>query len=99
MENNESQSIEFRQNGVMTVTFYKDKRNKKNLRKLGLNERQIKAVMYVKEKGKITNSEYQKLVDISKATAMRDLTMLADNGIFLQHSETEKGTIYKLKGS
>jgi len=55
--------------------------------------------MYVKEKGKITNSEYQKLVDISKATAMRDLTMLADNGIFLQHSETGKGTIYKLKDS
>jgi len=42
MENNESQSIEFRQNGVMTVTFYKDKWNKKNLRKLGLNERKLK---------------------------------------------------------
>lgn len=33
---------------------------KQNLRKMGLNERQIKAVKYVKEKGKITNSEYQK---------------------------------------
>lgn len=32
---------------------------KQNLRKIGLNERQIKAVKYVKEK-KITNSEYQK---------------------------------------
>ena len=28
------------------------------LRKLGLNERQIKAVMYVKEKGSVTNREY-----------------------------------------
>ena len=41
--------------GVMTVTFYKDKWNEENLKKLGLNERQIKAVMYVKENEKITN--------------------------------------------
>ena len=31
------------------------------LSKLGLNERQLKAVKYVKEKGKITNKEYQEL--------------------------------------
>jgi len=31
------------------------------LRKLGLNERQIKAVVYVKQKGKITNKEYQQI--------------------------------------
>jgi len=28
---------------------------------MGLNERQIKAVMYVKETGRITNKEYQKI--------------------------------------
>jgi len=81
------------------VTFYKDKWNEENLRKFGLNERQVKAVLYVKENRKITNSEYQELVDISKATATRDLIMLVDNGIFLQHGGTGKGTIYKLKGS
>ena len=47
------------ENGVMTVTFYKDKWNEENLKKLGLNDRQIKAVMYVEEKREITNQEYQ----------------------------------------
>jgi len=36
--------------GVMKVVFYKDKLTEDNLRKLGINERQIKAVMYVKKK-------------------------------------------------
>ena len=68
-------------NGVMTVTFYKDKWNKKNLRKLGLNERQIKAVMYVKEKGKITNKEFKELYDISRQTITRDLTALVQKKV------------------
>ena len=46
------------------------------LHNLGLNERQIKAVMYVKEKGKITNKKYQEEFAVSKATATRDLTEL-----------------------
>jgi hypothetical protein len=29
-----------KENGVMTVVFYKDKWNEENLKKLGLNERQ-----------------------------------------------------------
>jgi len=43
------------------------------LRSLNLNERQIKAVMYVKEKGQITNKEYQEVCATSKRTASRDL--------------------------
>jgi ATP-dependent DNA helicase RecG len=70
------------EHGVMTVTFYKDKWNEENLKKLGLNGRQIKAVMYVKEKGKITNKDYKELIkDISRITATRDLTNLMEKGI------------------
>ena len=69
------------ENGVMTVTFYKDKLNKENLKKLGLNERQIKAVMYVKEKGKITNKEFKELYDISRQTITRDLTALVQKKV------------------
>jgi len=64
-----------------------------------MNERQIKAVKYVKETGKITNKEYQKLVNVSKATANRDLTIIIEKVIFIQHGETGKGTFYDLKGS
>ena len=60
----------------------KDKWNEENLKKSGLNERQIKAVMYVKEKGKITNKDYKELIkDISRITATQDLTNLVEKGI------------------
>jgi ATP-dependent DNA helicase RecG len=41
---------------------------------LGLNERQIKAVLYVKENGKITNQKMKEISAVSKATETRDLT-------------------------
>ena len=85
--------------GVMKVIFYKDKFTEENLKKLGFNERQIKAVMYVKRKGKITNKEYQALNIISKKTASRDLNFLVKKGVFEQIGVTGKGTEYVLKGS
>lgn len=85
--------------GVMKVVFYKDKFTEKNLKNLGLNERQIKAVMYVKEKGKITNKEYQILNIISKKTATRDMNFLVEKGIFEKVGITGKGTEYVIKGS
>jgi ATP-dependent DNA helicase RecG len=59
--------------GGVQVTLYRDAYQKNHLENLGLNERQIKAVLYVKENGKITNSEYQKINNVSKPTATRDL--------------------------
>ncbi|GHT07346.1 hypothetical protein AGMMS49525_16450 [Bacteroidia bacterium] len=47
--------------GGFIVTLFKDKYSEEQLQQLGLNGRQVKAVLYVKEKGKITNSEYQTL--------------------------------------
>lgn len=69
------------------AVFRKDIYNKDDLSKLGLNERQVKAVLFAKEKGKITNSDYQTLNNVSKATATRDLTELINKQIiFLQGS-------------
>ncbi|MFV1976067.1 MAG: ATP-binding protein [Candidatus Scalindua sp.] len=85
------------ENGVMTVTFYKDKWNEENLKKLGLNERQIKAVMYVKENRKITNKEYQELNNVSKRTATRDFENLIKKEIIIQIGITGRGTEYTLK--
>jgi len=48
------------------VEFRKNIYTEEYLRQLGLNERQIKAVMYVKERGRITNKEYQELTNISR---------------------------------
>jgi hypothetical protein len=55
---------------------------KEELKKLGLNDRQIKAVEYVEKRGLITNREYQKLTLVSRKTATRDLTDLVKRGIF-----------------
>jgi len=85
------------ENGVMTVTFYKDKWNEENLKKLGLNDRQIKAIIYVNENGKITNQEYQVICETSNRTATRDLTELVSLKIFQQIGTTGKGTRYILR--
>jgi ATP-dependent DNA helicase RecG len=82
--------------GGFSVRFYKDIYNEENLRKMGLNERQIKAVMYVKEKGKITNKDYIKLSGISRQMATIDLGELVDKGIFIKSGKAGKGIAYKL---
>ena len=86
--------------GGFQVTLHKDIYNEEYLAKLGLNERQIKAVMYAKEKGKITNSEYQGIGKTSKPTATRELTALVVLNLLEKQGVTGKGTYYSLlKGS
>lgn len=68
------------------------------LTKLGLNERQIRAVKYVKEKGQISNQIYQKINNTTKRTASRDLTALVLLRVFKKTGVTGKGTIYMLRG-
>ena len=51
---------------------------KESLMDMNLNERQIKAVLYVEDKGSITNKEYQALFDVSRGTATRDLNLLEE---------------------
>lgn len=85
--------------GGFSVVFYKDIYTEEHLRKLGLNERQIKAVMYVKERGRITNKEYQEITGIKKRQASEDLRILIEKGIFQKLGTTGKGTYYILRGS
>jgi ATP-dependent DNA helicase RecG len=73
--------------------------NGKNLLKAGLSERQIQAMLYIKEKGKITNKEYQKLTAASKRTATRELSQLAEKNLIEKVGTTGKGTGYVLKGA
>ena len=75
----------------------KDYYTEERLKEMGLNDRQIKAAMYVKEKGKITNKEYQKLNGVIKKTASRDLGVLIDKRILEKIGTTGKGTHYIMK--
>ena len=83
------------EHGVMSVVFFKDVYQKDYLESLGLNERQKKAVLFVKERGKITNMECQKLSSISERTALRDLERLTNLKIFSKIGE-KKGTYYRI---
>ena len=62
-----------------------------------MSERQIKAVLYVKEKGKITNKEYQEINNCSRATANRDLTELVQKDVLLFNDIVGAGANYRLK--
>lgn len=73
-------------NGGVLVTLFIDKYTPELLKKIGLNNRQIKAVAYAKEHGAITNSQYQELNEVSRATAMRELLNIVELEI-LKHSK------------
>jgi len=66
--------------GSLVVTLRK-MITKESLREMNLNERQIKAVSYIEEKGSITNKQYQVLFDVSRVTATRDLNLLEGKDI------------------
>ena len=85
---------EFRQDGGMFVqTLWRDCLTKAVLAGMDLNERQKKAVAFVKTKGRITNAEYQQLAGVSSKTAMRDLADLVERGV-LRRVGALKGTHY-----
>lgn len=65
--------------------------------KIGLNERQIKAVMYVKEKGKIRNREYREMFTISDRMALIDITELCNRGILEKIGTKGRNIEYILK--
>jgi ATP-dependent DNA helicase RecG len=62
-----------------------------------MNERQLKALNYVREQGSITNREYQALCPhVSSETLRLDLKDLVERGILLRIG-AKKGTYYILK--
>jgi len=86
------------EHGVMKVIFYKDIYNEGYLRKMGLNERQIRAVMYVKERGKITNREYREINKVSNKTAYLELIDLVKKDVLFS-KKSGKATVYMLRGN
>ena len=79
------------------IIFKKDIFNKEYLENLKLNERQINAVLYMKEKGKISNKEYQTLNNCSRNTASNDLSELLEKDILISSGKRGAGSFYKLK--
>jgi len=86
------------QDGGFIVTLFKNNLTEELLSKLGLNQRQVKAVLFVKEFAKITNRQYQEINNCSRNTASNDLADLAINKKILVSSEQKgAGSFYILK--
>jgi ATP-dependent DNA helicase RecG len=58
-----------------------------DLARLGLNERQQRAVLHVQEYGLITSREYRAINDIGKTMAYRELTDLVERGLLERRGE------------
>lgn len=76
------------------VEFRKDIYHEEYLLDLGLNERQIKALLFFKSLKVITNSEYQAKFEISERTARYDLANLVERKL-LSKSGDKKSTKYE----
>lgn len=84
------------QGGFLSKVF-KDRFTEDQLKILSLNERQIEAIMYTKKYGEITNSIYQKIANVSKATATRDIKELEEKELLKNIGTKGSSAIYKLR--
>lgn len=84
------------QGGQFVTTIWRDWLADAVLEGLDLNERQKKAVAYVKTTGRITNREYQQLTGAIPRTSARDLEELVRKGILRKMGATGRASHYVL---
>ena len=86
---------DFEQRGpYFVVTVWRDWLTDEVLSKYNLNDRQKKALVYLKIHGKISNTEYQQVANSIKKTATRDLNDLKEKGIISQVGSRGPGVHY-----
>ena len=83
--------------GQFVVTIWRDWLTEAAMMELGLSERQKKAVRYVKENGRITNTEYQKVAEVLKRESSRDLAELVEKEVFVKKGLHGKGVHYAMR--
>mgnify|MGYP000855907069 CR=1 FL=1 len=78
------------------VEFRKEIYNEEYLKSIGLNSRQIKGIIYLKEKGRISNNEYQHLNNCSRNTASNDLSKMVKEHLIVPSGQRGAGAFYTL---
>jgi ATP-dependent DNA helicase RecG len=76
------------EDGGFMVTLFKNNLTKEHLKKLGLNERQVDAMLFYRKKGEITSTEYAAKYNISDRTARRDLSELTESKLLKNEGDT-----------
>ena len=89
---------DFEQQGdEFVVTIWRTWLTDAVMKDLGIDERQKIAIRIVKEKGRVTSTEFSTLAGISRQTAFRDLSDLVSKGVLDKHGSTGPGTYYTLR--
>lgn len=78
--------------GGFQVTFLKEPYPKELLNRMGLNDRQINAITFLKDTLEITNAKYQEINNIGKSISAIELLELFEKGII---SKIGKGKLIK----
>lgn len=79
------------------ITFQKSRFTYQYLKKIGLSDRHIKAIEFIKINGEISNLKYQKVGDISKTTAYRELLELVEKEVLEPTGDKGPGSGYRIK--
>jgi len=82
--------------GQFVITIWRNWLTYEVMIGMELNDRQRKALVYVKENRRIANLEYQRVTGCIKKTASRDLDELVRKGVFAKFGSTGRGTFYGL---
>jgi ATP-dependent DNA helicase RecG len=85
--------------GGFKVALRKNPYTRELLTARGLNERQIRAVLLMAERGTLSSFEYRELAKIAIRTAARDIEHLVELGIFRRIGQGGPGTRYTLSGT
>jgi len=80
--------------GGICVTLHKNRMNENFIKSLDLTERQIKAIEFLKEKGRIANKDYQNLFGVSRKTATNDLIDLVEKGVIKSSGSKGAGSFF-----
>lgn len=82
--------------GEFVIILWRDWLTTDVITRLGLNDRQTKAISFLKQHGRISNPQYQELTSTTKKTATRDLANLRDRLIVRQIGERGPGVHYEI---
>ncbi len=82
--------------GFFVTRIWRDWLTTETLARFELNERQTRAIAFLKGKGRMSNSEYQDLTGAIKRTASRDLDALQRLGLIDKRGDRGPGVHYVL---
>jgi ATP-dependent DNA helicase RecG len=95
-ESNLPEPVFEQRGGEFVVTLWRDWLTDQVVAELALNDRQMRAIRYLKTHTRITNSGYQESTGASRATASRELDALLAKGVLEKVGKTGRSTHYVL---